>query len=572
MNERTLTLWWSGWPVVAARAAAGPGAIDPGQAAMVVRANRVIACSPAAAAAGVQRGQRRRVAQQRCPEAVLLDDDPDRDARLFEPVVQAIERFTPRLDVVEPGWLAIATRGPSRYFGGDQRLAEQIVADVAELVGEIDGYGVGIADGRFASATAARRAADATVPPARPGRGGTSSRRQGDRIEIVEPGATAAFLAPLAIDWLADTGGVDPGLVGLFARLGLLTLGDLADLAATDVTARFGPDGGRAHALASGTDETALQTRVPTPLRAVERAFDEPVLQLEPLVFVGKQLADELVDDLEAAGLSCVRLAVTAETEHGERSERSWYRAGGLSPLAMVERVRWQLDGWVNGTSMSVGTGSASSAPSAITAGVVLLRLDPVELRPSGGDQQALWGGTSAADERAARAIAHLAGIVGEEAVKVPAWQGGRLPGDRYRWIPATTVDVTDPDDTAERLRPPIAQTHPWPGAIPAPSPAMVLDRSTGERPPAAELVDADGCPVTVNGRGMISAAPAAITVGSHRPQTVVAWAGPWPLDERWWDTRRHRRLARLQVVTDDGTARLLAARRGRWWVLATYL
>lgn len=555
MNERTLTLWWSGWPVVAARAAAGPSAgtaVDRRQAAMVVRANRVIACSPAAAAAGVAPGQRRRIAQQRCPEAVLLDDDPDRDARLFEPIVHAIERFTPRLDVVEPGWLTIATRGPSRYFGGDQRLAEQIVADVAELVGEIDGYGIGVADGRFASATAARRAAD---------------------IDVIEPGGSAAFLAPLSIDWLADTGGVDPGLVGLFARLGLLTLGDLADVAATDVAARFGPDGGRAHALASGRDEAVLRTRVPTPLRVVERAFDEPVLQLDPLVFVGKQLADELAADIEAAGLSCVRLTVTAETEHGERSERSWYRAGGLSPLAMVERVRWQLDGWARGT---------SNAPrGAITAGVVLLRLDPVELRPAGGDQLALWGGTSAADERAARAIAHLAGMVGEEAVKVPAWQGGRLPGDRYRWIPATTVDVTDPDDTAERLRPKIAQSHPWSGAIPAPSPAMVLDRSTGERPPAAELVDGDGRPVTVSGRGIISAEPATLTIdagdangtsGAARPQTIVAWAGPWPLDERWWDPRRHRRLARLQVVTDDGTARLLAARRGRWWVLATYL
>lgn len=572
MNERTLTLWWSGWPVVAARAAAGPAAVDRRQAAMVVRANRVIACSPAAAAAGVAPGQRRRIAQQRCPEAVLLDDDPDRDARLFEPVVHAIERFTPRLEVVEPGWLAIVTRGPSRYFGGDRRLAERIVAEVAELVGEIDGYGVGVADGRFASATAARRAAD-IVLLARRGRGGASSRQQNDRIEIVEPGGTAAFLAPLTVDWLADTGGVDPDLVGLFARLGLLTLGDLADVTATDVSARFGPDGGRAHALASGLDGDVLQTRVPTPLRAVERAFDEPVLQLEPLVFVGKQLADELASDLEAAGLSCVRLTVTAETEHGERSERAWYRAGGLSVLAMVERVRWQLDGWVHGATMS----TAAPSHSAITAGVVLLRLDPVELRPAGGDQQALWGGTSAADERAARAIAHLAGIVGEEAVKVPAWQGGRLPGDRYRWIPATTVDVTDPDDTAERLRPQISRLHAWPGAIPEPSPAMVLDRSTGERPPAAELADADGRPVTVSGRGMISAAPATITIdsgtiGSQPPQTIVAWAGPWPLDERWWDPRRHRRLARLQVVTDDGTARLVAARRGHWWILATYL
>jgi protein ImuB len=51
----------------------------------------------------------------------------------------------------------------------------------------------------------------------------------------------------------------------------------------------------------------------------------------------------------------------------------------------------------------------------------------------------------------------------------------------------------------------------------------------------------------------------------------VVAWAGPWPVDERWWDPTDHRRLARFQVVTEDGTARLLILDGGRWFVDAVY-
>ena len=51
----------------------------------------------------------------------------------------------------------------------------------------------------------------------------------------------------------------------------------------------------------------------------------------------------------------------------------------------------------------------------------------------------------------------------------------------------------------------------------------------------------------------------------------VVAWAGPWPLDERWWDpTARHRR-GHWQVLTADGIARLLVLEAGRWWAEATY-
>jgi len=51
--------------------------------------------------------------------------------------------------------------------------------------------------------------------------------------------------------------------------------------------------------------------------------------------------------------------------------------------------------------------------------------------------------------------------------------------------------------------------------------------------------------------------------------QQVVAWAGPWPANERWWSALRRR--ARLQVVTDTGAAVLLAAERERWWVEAVY-
>ena len=61
------------------------------------------------------------------------------------------------------------------------------------------------------------------------------------------------------------------------------------------------------------------------------------------------------------------------------------------------------------------------------------------------------------------------------------------------------------------------------------------------------------------------------MSVAGERWAPVVAWAGPWPVDERWWDPPAHRRRARAQVVTADGTARLLALEGGRWWVEATY-
>lgn len=108
--------------------------------------------------------------------------------------------------------------------------------------------------------------------------------------------------------------------------------------------------------------------------------------------------------------------------------------------------------------------------------------------------------------------------------------------------------------------------TGPWPGRLPDPAPAEV-----SPFPMAIEVLDAGGGPVGVTGRGLVTAAPARLRTGTARDVDVVAWAGPWPVEERWWDPGAARRRARLQVVDADGVARLVALEDGRWWVLAVY-
>ncbi|MDQ3454860.1 MAG: DNA polymerase Y family protein, partial [Actinomycetota bacterium] len=324
MTRRFVTVWCPDWPV----AAAGLPSDEP---AIVVRANRVVARSAAAAAEGVVAGQRRRQAQQCCPDATLVEHDPARDARAFEPLVQVIGRFTPRVEMVEPGWACLDARGPSRYFGGDNALAERLMEGIGAVT--TAAVGVGVADGRFAAAIAAHRCG-----------GGPPTRRS---PMVVAPRGSPEFLAPLPVACLRELGEADAELVGLFARLGLATLGDVAALPAADVLARFGPPGRHAHRLAGGTDDRPPAGSEPPPQRAVERVFDDPVAELGPLVFTGKQLADELVAGLSAEGCVCTRLVIVAETEEAERTERVWYRAAGMSAPAMVERLRWQLDGWL---------------------------------------------------------------------------------------------------------------------------------------------------------------------------------------------------------------------------------
>ncbi|MFD6259302.1 DNA polymerase Y family protein, partial [Nocardia sp. NPDC060256] len=93
---RVLALWCPDWPAVAAAAVARLPATQP---VAVLFANRVIACSAIARADGVRRGQKRREAQARCPDLFLAQADPDRDARLFEPVVAAVDATVPGVEV-----------------------------------------------------------------------------------------------------------------------------------------------------------------------------------------------------------------------------------------------------------------------------------------------------------------------------------------------------------------------------------------------------------------------------------------------------------------------------------------
>lgn len=405
---------------------------------------------------------------------------------------------------------------------------------------------VGVADGPFAAQHAARTAY-------------LAAQRGDPSVWIVAPGATADYLAPLSLSAL-DL----PDFTDVLRRLGLHTLGDLAALPAGDVLGRFGPVGAEARRLACGLDARPLRTEPPPPDLMVSAELDPPAEQVAPAAFVARGLADELHRRLDARGSVCTRIVVIAETEKGERSERVWRhaetgtpgnRGGGLSAGAIADRVRWQLDGWINA--------SVRQRP---TAGIVHLQLHPDEVVAADGRQlgfagEGFLGRDTGAADRAVRAIARVQGLLGTEAVSVPEYAGGRDPGEQLRLVPAGAVDLTI-DRPAVRSD---WVTAPWPGRLPNPSPATVHPT-----PQPVDVLDGTGRIVMVDGRCTPTAAPERLRVDG-RVRRIRSWAGPWPVDERWWDPDRHSRRARFQVVTDDGVARLVVLERGSWSVAATY-
>lgn len=523
---RLVTIWSPDWPMAAVHVSAQTPAA-------VLRARRVIARSPAAAEVGVRVGQSQREAQRHCPELEIHEDDPARTARNFEPVVRAVIDLAPRCEISAPGWLCLPARGPARYFGGEEAVAERL----RDLVADLTRWpvGVGIADGRFASTVAARDAV-----------------RSGP---VVVPAQTSGeYLADRSLQWLERVGEIPAEMARLFEQLGLRTCGDLAAMSPGDLLGRFGPVGARAHHLAAGRDLRPVAATDPPGSWEYQRALSEPVPHLDAVVFLAKQIADQMWSELSTRGRVCTRIEIAIETEHGERNERSWYHGAGFRAAQILERVRWQLEGWASTAEM--------------TAGVVLIRLAATEVSADSGVQDRFWGGRSRADDDALRAITRLVGMAGVDAVRVPRWQGGRLPDERYRWVPAlSTGSDSGPDSGSQSGSQSRFDVGPalWPGALPAPSPAVVLTE-----PRAVTVHDANGDPVTVTGRGEISGAPA-VVIEKGRSVEVPCWAGPWPLEQRWWDPQSVRRVARFQMLLSDGSAVLAVVEHQRWWIIALY-
>ena len=392
--------------------------------------------------------------------------------------------IVPRIEITEPGTLTFMARGPSRYFGGDVAMAATVASLATEPAGLTSGgsFGLGIADGRFAAGVAARRAA-----------------RTGEPVVIAAgQQAAAEFLAPLPVRLLTVVAGVPPSSCSYSVGWVCTISGRLQRFRWLDVAARFGPLGTFSHRIASGGDDRLPGTHDPPAGMAVQRVFEQPVHHSDVLVFVARQLAEELVGQLAADGRVCTRLVVTAETEHSETSERTWYRSSGLSAAAMVERVRWQVEAWAQ--------------QETLTAGVTLLRLDPVEVRSDDGVQLGLWGGRTQADEWAVRAVARMVAVAGEQQVLVPAMQGGRHPHETFTWVPAVSADLAR---TSERLSG--GPTAPWPGRLPTPSPAIVH-----ANPQAITVTDATGAAVRVTGRGFVSAPPATLQSKALHSETCT--------------------------------------------------
>ncbi len=524
-------MWCPDWSVVAALDEADRSLRSP---AAVLHANIVEVCNGPARAEGVRRGQRRRDAQARCPELVLLPANPDRDARAFEPVLTVVEDLRPGVSALRPGLLAV--RAPGSWYGTETAAA----ATVCQALVESGVWDVrfGIADDLFTAEQASRTA-------------------EVQSWTVVPPEESAAFLRGLPVHVLQDDGPRGRELVGLLQRLGLRTLGDLADLPGDAVEHRLGSHGAAVRRRARGEDRTLFAARTPPPELDAEVVFEPPLESVEAITFSVRTTAERFVTQLAQRQLVATGVLVEAESDGVVCSARTWLHPRHFSARDLVDRVHWQLQS-AGSTSGPGGSLRARKQSGEVRAPIERVRFVPEVVESAAAHGEALWG--SASDDLVERGVARVQGMVGFDAVRRPVLQGGRSPSARQSLVPW--------GERAVDLRP---VDRPWPGRVPGPAPVRVFTT-----PPIAEVVDDAGREVRVTDRGVVTGEPRRFRLGDATGrqslpwQPVTAWAGPWPTDESWWSGGAGP-SARFQVVGADGRAWLLLRGPEGWSLEAGY-
>jgi protein ImuB len=455
-------------------------------------------------------------------------------------LAQSLAEIVALSEVVDNRHVLFAMKGPARFFGGEEEVVHRVV-QLCRRAG-ID-VGVGVAESRLA----AMWAASVAFP-----------------VHRVPVGETAAFLAPQPVADLARFTHVGSDTLSLLSRLGLGTIGAVAGVPRASLSDRFGPDGDTLAVLCAGGDLHAPRFDAPPDAEVVVLEFDDPLDDLDAVLRGVADMLHRLVDDHVRRGLVVCRIAVSFVTEHDDICARVWYHPEGFGAGALVERVRGQLEAW------SAVRSTGSGVP---TAGVSRVVLEVHDTAPRRAHQLGLWGGRSEADRAAHRAIARVRSVVGDQRVTVPEWRGGRDPLRQYVATSVALVDIEDPATARRRVTP--GEMHParWNGVLTGLAPSIRVDPPMG-----VEVLDSQGRTVAVNGRHLLTSVPYRVRVEGST-WSIVQWWGPWPVEERWWDPARHRRVAHVQCIVASEQheaavheeAWLLSLEQRVWWLVGTY-
>jgi DNA polymerase-4 len=380
----------------------------------------VAAASYEARRYGIRSAMPSALARRRCPHAVFLPGDHARYGEVSSQIHEVFLRYTPLVEPIALDEAFLDVSGADRLFGPGAAVAWRIREDIASELNL--SCSVGVAPTKLL----AKLASEAAKPVAT-----ARGVREGRGVVVVQPGAELEFLHPHVVSALW---GVGPATLARLSRLGVTTVGELAELPLSSLVAAVGSAHGRhLHELANGRD-----ARVVEPSRALksvgqEETFPRDLMHKDEVLAVLLRQADAVASRLRSHGL--VARTVTIKVRYGDFTTLTRSLTPGsvvATGPAVADAARGLLD------HVDVGPG------------VRLLGVSASGLSEVGPQQLSLDEAADAAWDEATRAVDDIRRRYGASAIGPARLVGadGRLrttrPGQQP-WGPDESESAVDP-------------------------------------------------------------------------------------------------------------------------------